>query len=356
MAHLGSIPLVTGEAAEPAGAAFTLSVAATESAVLAFEGAVIQLRQAERNVVVRFTGARDSREAFDRGHELAQKGLDLLSVRGLQDAVIHDAEDEHSLWWTEQVGLVVRDVSTNLIKLRVGPATLTVRDADGNAVPPRPPMPPRHHIAFRYFRLAQTTDDLFDAYRNMYLALEVLLSEQTPVAKGQWEQDWLRAALTNAMTTIPLNDLRPGFATDPVGSVINAIYKDARLPLFHAKTGRDAPGRGRSRRAASSPSSTQRWRMRCTVAMPTPTAAATSESERPSSAFSSTRARVMRRAPWVPARIIWVNPSRSAALRLTTYFGGAMASSLAEDAMRHLHAGCHCYHIYRDWLLGRPGR
>jgi hypothetical protein len=39
---------------------------------------------------------------------------------------------------------------------------------------------PEHHIGFRFFRLAQVTDDLYDAYRNMYLAFEVLLSSRVP--------------------------------------------------------------------------------------------------------------------------------------------------------------------------------
>jgi hypothetical protein len=54
-----------------------------------------------------------------------------------------------------------------------------VRDKKGNVVSPVL-SPPRHHIAFRFFRLAQTSDDLFDAYRNMYLAFEALLSTKHP--------------------------------------------------------------------------------------------------------------------------------------------------------------------------------
>lgn len=64
--------------------------------------------------------------------------------------------------------------------------------------------------------------------------------------------------------------------------------------------------------------------------------------------FSSTRARVRVRTPRVPAWTSWVRASRSAAVRLRTYFAGPMESSLAEDATGHLHAGCHCYHIHRD--------
>ncbi len=53
-------------------------------------------------------------------------------------------------------------------------------DADGNLVPPVPTPPLAWHESLRYFRLSQTTDDLFDAYRNAYLALESILSSIAP--------------------------------------------------------------------------------------------------------------------------------------------------------------------------------
>jgi len=48
--------------------------------------------------------------------------------------------------------------------------------------------------------------------------------------------------------------------------------------------------------------------------------------------FQGFAGRVRLRAPRVPARTIWVKDSRSAALRLALYVGGAIASLLAEDA------------------------
>ena len=36
---------------------------------------------------------------------------------------------------------------------------------------------PPWHSSMRYFRMAEVTDDLFDSFRNTYLALESLLSE-----------------------------------------------------------------------------------------------------------------------------------------------------------------------------------
>lgn len=45
----------------------------------------------------------------------------------------------------------------------------------------------QHHIGFRYYRLAQSTEDLYDGFRNMYLAFEVLLSSKYPKVRGEQE-------------------------------------------------------------------------------------------------------------------------------------------------------------------------
>lgn len=253
MLRIGSIPLVGERTAKPAAAAFLLSSSAVANAVVPFEGAEIEVRAREPYVVVRFNGSKDAITAFSDGHKLVQQGLDLLSVLGTQDSVIRDADDEHLLLWSEPTGLVLRIVSTTLLKFAVGPITAIVRDKDGNVVPLEPSHP-RHHIGFRYYRLAQTTDDLFDAYRNMYLAFEVLLSSQYPKTKAEREVDWLRRALSGASKTISLNGLGTKPGPDPVEAILDEVYRDARLPLFHAKEGWAyyAPQDSPDRRAAVS--------------------------------------------------------------------------------------------------------
>jgi hypothetical protein len=115
---------------------------------------------------------------------------------------------------------------------------LEVRDPEGNIVPPAPVVPV-HHIGFRFFRLAQVTDDLYDAYRNMYLAFEVLLSSRFPVIKGEREGEWLARGLEGASRDILLTDLVAAGTANVVQAVLDLIYYDARLPLFHAKEGRE---------------------------------------------------------------------------------------------------------------------
>lgn len=248
MARLGAISLFgsTPTGSQAGGAAFTLTSVASADASLALLGGELEIKAGQRDVVVRFDGAISAEVTLQRGHQLVQQGLDLLSVLGRTDAVIQEAENEHLIWWSEPNGVVVRLVSTTMLRFAVGPIKAEVHDKNGNIIPPTA-LQPRHHIAFRYYRLAQTTEDLYDAYRNMYLAFEVLLSNQFPMSKGEREFDWLRRALDNARSTIRLDDLVSS-GKNVVDSVLQVVYQDARLPLFHAKEGRgffpphDSPG------------------------------------------------------------------------------------------------------------------
>lgn len=242
-AKLGAIPLVTVQSSDVCGAAFALVSKAKVDIVMSTESFELEIKQDQRDVVVRFRGAKGATEVFEKGHLLAQQGLDLASILGKLDTVIQDAEEDHVLWWTDASGLVIRLVSTVTMPVGVGPATLQVADSNGNIVPPVP-VHPRHHSGFRYYRLAQSSEDLYDAYRNMYLAFEALLSERCPkLKKGQQnkktnegEREWLDRGLKLVETELSLGGIVPN-APDTAKAILSAIYDDARLPLFHSKKG-----------------------------------------------------------------------------------------------------------------------
>jgi len=195
------------------------------------------VRNGQPYVVARLAQALESTTAYSAGHKLIQEGLDLMSILGIHDAVIRDAEDEHLIWWSETAGKVLRAVSTTLLSFSVSPPPLRVLNKEGKEVSSTPSNP-RHYIAFRFFRLAQTTDDLFDAYRNMYLAFEALLSSHHPKSDKEREIDWLRRALKSTSPVVRLAGLGVKPSGDIVETILETVYKDARLPLFHAKEGR----------------------------------------------------------------------------------------------------------------------
>ena len=72
-----------------------------------------------------------------------------------------------------------RFVVTNPLSLRMT-MTATVTDPDGNVVQAQPPPTPLIHEAYRFIRMSRTSDDLYDSYRNLFLAFECLLSDIRP--------------------------------------------------------------------------------------------------------------------------------------------------------------------------------
>ena len=189
-------------------------------------------------------GAADYETALGDAISAAQESLDLVAAEGGQALTIEGAETGHLVWWTETRGIVLRDMAISDRGFRFS-ATGEVRDAAGNLVTQPAPPPVPWHESFRYFRISQTTGDLFDAYRNLYLAVESLLSTVVPVrlnAAGrpaEREGDWLRRALTQIHpATVDLAIYAVVGAADPVNAVYDDLYAGTRTQLFHSKAGR----------------------------------------------------------------------------------------------------------------------
>jgi len=162
--------------------------------------------------------------------------LDLLAIDRTQDLSIRGAFDEHILWWRDGTKLILRvfaiadlAISTHL--------QLTQMDAAGNVLAPPAPPPIQYHDSFRYFRLAQVSDDLAESFRNMYLAFELALSSLYPRQRREGEGAWLRRALTNVNTTIGLSNAFTPSTPDIVTEIYDSIYVNVRCALFHAKHG-----------------------------------------------------------------------------------------------------------------------
>ena len=105
-----------------------------------------------------------------------------------------------------------------------------------------PPVAPLVHDAFRFIRMCKTSGDLFDAYRNLFLAFECLLSDIRPrqrAANGRWESEkrWFMDALTAADQLAAVADLAPPGEPNPKDWVYQNIYSAERSALMHAKLG-----------------------------------------------------------------------------------------------------------------------
>jgi hypothetical protein len=234
-----AIPLF--ERAVCSGGCFALSRRPRKSLRVEHEGWVVEVRS-DANIVVARGGSNEQFEgACDEAIGHAQRALDQLSIHGFGDLVIQKVEDMHAAWWLEGGRAVFRYVSNSPMPTPAVHATFKVRNADGTIPAPTAPPPLPWDESYRYFRLSQATDDLFDAYRNLYLALESLLySMESPYqanGKRRPEGKWLKCALSAADKRVVLSAHVPPGTADPVSYLFADLYDQHRNTLFHAKRG-----------------------------------------------------------------------------------------------------------------------
>ena len=117
------------------------------------------------------------------------------------------------------------------------------RRREHRRAPPAAPITAAQHDAFRFIRMSRTSEYLFDSYRNMFLALERLLSDirrraMRPNGKpAESEKDWFTAALQQADKLVPVAKLAPTGTQDPIDWVYTNMYGAERSGLMHAKPG-----------------------------------------------------------------------------------------------------------------------
>lgn len=212
MATLAGILIADKNSELDSGAAFLLSQKCNVTELVSLDpNWEVEVKVGSPYVVARFKGAIDANDAFNKGYILAQQGLDILSVIGKDNLLIRNGGDEYLIWWREESKQILRVVTLCRYSTEV-------RISFANDQPPQP----IYHESFRYIRLAQITDDLFDAYRNMYLALELLVSTISPKARQESERNWLKRVIGSS----------PDYCTER--RIVEEIYK-VRCDLFHAK-------------------------------------------------------------------------------------------------------------------------
>jgi len=220
-----------------AGAAFYLSALALEDAAITVaDGALVSLSAGHAIAVIGLPSVPigDVRKLLVKAHEAAQCALDVVTVTpSAQGLTIPNGHQEHLLWWRRRKRTTLR-YTTRVASTSSMSANGVVLRADGTVVPQPVPPPP----TLRYFRLAQTTDDLYNAYRNMYLAFEAIMSDKiAPRQVGEKEGVWLARALGILDQTLPLaRYVKPG-AANPSKTFIKDQYKAHGCALFHAKSG-----------------------------------------------------------------------------------------------------------------------
>jgi hypothetical protein len=197
---------------------------------------ILKVKPSSPYCICLFSNAKSHEDALNQGILLVQECLDILSMTGKEDLATRDYIDEYYVWWKDGDKKVFSYVSTFTLSISVPSQTLIVKDKNGNIIPPKNVVP-NYSLAFRYFRLAQISEDMFDSFRNMYLAFELFLSSIYPKSNEK-EIDWLRNSLQSSDALLQFQNIVPQSTLSSIDYIIDTIYLNARLPLFHSKSGK----------------------------------------------------------------------------------------------------------------------
>jgi len=236
-AQIGGMPLLGDRGARSSGAGFTLTSESPKSASIGVGSrSRVSVRKGSDSLVVRGGRSRSCAASWENALDAAHRGLDLLSLTGAVNLSMKNPEEDYAVWWLDGSDLIIRlfDVETSTFEMS---ARLQVRDAAGHLVR-QPKKRLGWHESYRFFRLAQVTDDALDAYRNLYLALECLLDERSHHKRGEADDAWLRRALGQVHQTASLARFAPPGVRDPVAAIVRDLYSVTRTGVFHAKASR----------------------------------------------------------------------------------------------------------------------
>lgn len=193
------------------------------------DGWRVSLRKDTNCIVVGSEEKYASDEVFDKALDAATRGLDIYSLLTDYHEQTVDAHNDYIVWFVDEEGQRrIREFGTHTLKSR-GRARAKI---DGEY--PEPTIP-EWHESFRFYRLSMITEDLFDAYRNQFLAVEHVLSDIRPPEPDEGENEWMLRALEEAHNRYDLSNYAPN-ESNPVESIHGVQYEYVRCGMFHSKS------------------------------------------------------------------------------------------------------------------------
>jgi hypothetical protein len=216
------------------GAAFLLESPAKVSLALNFPKGMVSIRQGAPFATVSLVRPLHQEEAVSEAWRVLQEALDVFAARGQATLQTAEGDCTYFVWVTSGASYELVFVDTIDAPWSVNMNMTMSAEGAGTVVsaPASAPSPPPRHPALRFYRLAHTSADLFDAFRNAYLALECLASEALPKTnKYEAEVDWLMRVLDGPLApTLPSGWIER--------AMVNDICTHGRHPISHAKMGR----------------------------------------------------------------------------------------------------------------------
>jgi hypothetical protein len=194
----------------------------------------VEIKKNHNYVVARSRDSIKYEDLIVLGLKYIQRCLDIIAVKKLGILMLDHPEIDHITIFSRNNKTILRTFSIGTLPLKSS-FSIEVRDKQGN-IKPLPKIPePDWTWAFRYYRLSQASQDIFEAYRNLFLSLESLLNIIKPKSIKEHEKKWLSEALEEISKKVQITRYVPANSINPVLSFMDTQYEKIRCRLFHAK-------------------------------------------------------------------------------------------------------------------------
>lgn len=216
MTNLDNIILINTQSGFNSGRAFSLNQAANIDLLVQLDNSwEVEVHQNSKYIVARGKNI-DKEDIFSISQVKVQQALDLIAVkyRVLLNTAIN-CHENHIIWWSDGKKQHLRILANQDLTGSFS-GKISVNNGKNNLIR----IADDYKKSFRYLRLAYLSFDLFNEYRNLYLALENYVAELSP-RSSESEINWLKRVIKAKCNNY-------------VDRNIDKIY-DVRCSLFHGK-------------------------------------------------------------------------------------------------------------------------
>ncbi|MGR6901037.1 hypothetical protein [Glutamicibacter sp. BSL13] len=201
------------------------------------DGSQALIPSAGNYIVVRNCPGEDYKETHESARKTANQALDLHFSQGGRPLQIAHEERPYIVCWVASGHRTLRIIGQAQVTTSLK-ANSVAFDLNGNVIAPTAPLLQAWHESLRYYRASEASTDLYDSFRNLYLALEALLSQLVPNDQGKKESEWIKGALNTIHKTLDLTPFAPSTHPSASNAIFNELYCQMRTAIFHAKRGR----------------------------------------------------------------------------------------------------------------------
>lgn len=154
----------------------------------------IEFASGSIDIVVRGKTPLHIEQLKKEGFEKIQEALDIIAITKNFYCRLDSASRTHVGVYASKGKSILYIYSKVYFPIAIN-CEVKITGSQGNALPDPGLAPTFWHKTIRYYRLSQVSIDIYEAYRNLFLALESLLHSLQPKRSKEGEAKWLERSL-----------------------------------------------------------------------------------------------------------------------------------------------------------------